>query len=216
MKILKIFLSIFILQACAHDKILDVSKTYKKTLKFQVEGENAIGTISVKKRQSYRLIIDIPQNPNFVKITSCHQERIFIKPGKEIYFVYRPDPDLEAGELPCLTEISVIEASGKNQWGLLDFRLNHETLNARVQCNGDTIKNNGSYICQSRRDLIQSIYFENEVSVYYPEECNKIEPKQGKTFYFSMTEGLCFYIFSDKDKNLYRLITFGYNDVLMD
>lgn len=211
--LVQIFLVLSLIQ-CTH-KILDSKSTYRKTLKFEVDGESSYGTYSAKKKQSYNLEIYVPQKPNFVKLTSCHQERIFIKPGKEIEFEYRPDPDIESGDLPCPLEISVIEVSGKNQWGLIDFKLKSESLPAHIQCNGSSIDAKGSYICQSRFGLIQSIEFQEELISYSPENCNTIEPRQGKKFYFSINEGNCFYIFSNKN-GMFRLVTFGYNEALLD
>ena len=210
-----IFLGLFLYQ-CSHSGALDIEKTYRKNLRFEVDGEEARGVFSAKKKQSYRIEILVPQKPNIVKVTSCHQEKIFIKPGKEIEFQYRPDSNIEAGDLPCVLEISALEASGRNQWGMIDFKLVPETLSAKIQCNGESASAKGSYICQSRRDLIQSIEFDAEVTSYAPEQCNKIAPELGKKFYLSVSKGNCFYIFSDKTGNLFRLLTFGYDEIVMD
>ena len=214
--IAQFFLVLLLTQACAHDKLLDVEKTYRKTLRFSVNGEERIGTLSAKKNSSYRMEISVPKKPNLVKLTSCHQERIFVRPGKKIEFDYRPNPDIEAGELPCLMEISVLEESGRNQWGMVDFQLPSETLAAKVHCNGDITQTRGSHICQSRMGLIQGVEFDHTMTSYAPEGCNIIEPNQGKKFYFSISEGNCFYIFSDSAGGLYRLVTFGYNEALLD
>lgn len=208
-------LIVLMISSCSQT-LLDAKKTYKKTLQFEVDGDEAKGTYSAKKKNSYHLEIYVPQKPNFVKLTSCHQEKIFTRPGKEIEFDYKPDLDIEAGELPCPLEISALEVNGKNQWGLIDFKLTSETLSARVQCNGVSYPAKSSFICQSRAGLIQSVEFESEVSNYSPKDCGTIESKQGKKFYLKLPEGNCFYLFSDLKGNLFRLVTFGYNEVLLD
>lgn len=210
-----LFLITLLLTECSHS-MLDSKKTYRKTLSFEVDGEEAEGVYSAKKKSSYHIEIEIPQKPTLVKITSCHQERIFAKPGKDIEFDYRPNADIEAGDLPCPIEISALETSGKNQWGLIDFKLPSEVLPAKISCNGDTAKAVGSFICQSRSGLIQSVEFEKPVSSYSPKGCNKIEQDQGKKFYLNVTEGNCFYLFADSSENLFRLVTFGYTEALLD
>lgn len=202
--------------SCTSPRALDVGQTYRKTLRFSVNGERATGTFSAKKKSLYDLEISVPQKPTLVKLTSCHQERIFQKPGKEIEYEYRPNPDIEAGALPCLLEMSALEESGKNQWGVINFQLPQENLDARVHCNGDVIKVNGSHICQSRVGLVQGVEFVGDVSSYGPEECNTIDASHGSTFYVNMTEGTCFYLFADSQGKLFRLVTFGYTEALLD
>jgi len=206
----------FLHQSCAHDKLLDTSKNYRKTLSFSVNGEDSLGTHSAKKKSSYRIEISTVQKPNIVKITSCHQEKIFIKPGKELEFTYKPHIDIEANNLPCLVHISVLEESGKNEWGLIDFQLDTEQLPAKVFCNGSSSNTKGSSICQSREGLIQEIEFDQDVKVINPEECNKIGSEDKKKFFYQTTEGTCFYLFTDSKGQMYRLVTFGYSDMLLD
>ena len=212
---LVLFLFLLVI-SCAHKPILEPEVTYRKTLKFSVNGEHATGTFSAKKKPLYRMEIFVPQKPNLVKLTSCHQERIFIKPGKSFEFDYRPNADIEAGELPCIVEISALEESGKNQWGMIDFQLPSENLKSRVRCNGEVFDTTGSAICQSRVDLVQSIEFDRTVTSHMPDDCNTIEPNKGNKFYFSVTEGNCFYLFSDGAGGVFRLVTFGYNETLID
>lgn len=212
-KLIQKILVIGLVQGCATDKILDIEKTYRKSLHFEVNAESAKGIHKAKKKAFYRLRILTPQKPNIVKITSCHQERVFINPGKEVSFDYKPNVDIEANNLPCFLEISVLEESGKNQWGLIDFEIESERLPARASCNGETINTVGSYVCQSREDLIQEIEFDFEVTVLSPDECNKITPDKGKKFFYPTTEGSCFYLFSDSKGEMYRLVTFGYNEI---
>lgn len=213
---MRLLIVLLLLSSCANTKLLDIGKSYRKTLNFTVNGEEAVGTLSAKKKSHYHMEIYVPQKPRLVKLTSCHQEKVFQKPGKSIEFDYRPDPDVEAGELPCIVEISALEDSGKNQWGMIDFKLPSETLSATVYCNGDVFTTKGSHICQSRQGLIQKVEFDRTITSYAPEGCNKIEPEKGKQFYFSTTEGNCFYLFYDEAGSLYRLVTFGYNEVLLD
>lgn len=211
-----LFLGMFLYQSCAHDKALDVAKTYRKNLKFSVNDDDATGTHTARKRASYQLDISTPQKPNLVKITSCHQEKIFLKPGKSLNFNYRPYVDIEANNLPCLIEISALEESGKNQWGLLDFQLDSETLSAKIACNGDVVTTKGSYVCQSREGLIQEIEFDRDVRVLNPEGCNKINSEDRKKFFYQTTEAMCFYLFADAKNQMFRLVTFGYNEIILD
>lgn len=214
--IAQILFVIIIAQGCASTKLLDIEKTYRKSLHFKVNGEYAKGTFTAKKNKAYHLEISTPQKPNLVKITTCHQERIFVKPGKELSFEYKPNPDIEANDLPCFLEISVLEESGKNQWGLIDFKLDSENIPARISCNGDIINTKGSYVCQSMEGLIQEIEFANEVTVLSPKECNRITPDKGKKFFYQTTEESCFYLFSEEKRDMFRLITFGYNEIILD
>ena len=213
---MKYLILLSLLISCAHNPILEPEVTYRKTLRFVVNGEQAKGTYSAKKKPLYHMEISVPQKPNIVKLTSCHQERIFIKPGKEIEFDYIPNPDIEAGDLPCIVEISALEESGKNQWGMIDFQLPSEKLASKINCNGEVFNSIGSAICQSRVGLVQSIEFDRTVTSHTPQDCNIIDPIKGNKFYFSVTEGNCFYLFSDGAGGFYRLVTFGYNEALID
>lgn len=216
LNIYHILVTMFLTQACATDKLLDTQKSYRKTLRFEVNGEKAKGIYTAKKNKSYHLEISTPQKPSLVKITSCHQERVFVKPGKELSYEYKPYTEIEANDLPCIVEISVLSEEGKNQWGILDFQLDSERLPARVACNGDTANAKGSYVCQSREGLIQEIEFSEDVYAQFPEGCNKITHENGSRFFYQTTEGMCFYIFSNKNGDLFRLVTYGYNEIILD
>ena len=201
--------------ACTHDKILDIGKTYKKTLRFAVNGQRGSGVLVAKKSGVYHLEIFTPQKPNILKVTSCHQERIFYKPGKSIEFDFIPNPDIETDETLCFIDISAIEESGKNQWGLVDFK-NSFSLPGRINCNGDSGNAIGNSVCQARAGLMQSIQFASAVKAVSPELCDKMRSEDGRTFIFNITEGSCFYLFQGTDGNIHRLVTFGYNEVLPD
>jgi hypothetical protein len=204
-----------VIVGCTHELALEPSKFYKKTLRFEVDGQSAIGTISLPQKPQYRINIETPQKPQLVKISSCHQEQLFIKPGKALEFVYKPDPYLEAIDAPCPVEISVLEESGQNRWGLLDFKLPGETMTAKVHCNGQVFPAAGSYICQSRDGLIQALEFNGQVYSLNADGCSKIEGK-GSLFFIKTAISTCLYIFGSQNGELFRLMTFGYNEATLE
>ncbi len=210
-------IGVVLLGGCSvSEKLLDTQKVYKRTLRFRVNGEAAEGVYSAKKNSSYRLDLALPGKPNILKMTTCHRERIYLRPGKELSLDYRPS-HVEASA-PCAMEISALEDGGtKNQWGMIDFKLDEETLPALVHCNGEQTRAVGSQVCQSRVGLLQAIEFAQPVSALAAEGCGKME---GDTtpgrFSFAMPKEACFFLFADGAGRLFRLVTFGYDEVLLD
>jgi hypothetical protein len=108
---------------------------------------------------------------------------------------------------------TAITNKGETVTGIIDFTAG-EQLKGELSCNGQVYKSTGAGFCQSRENLIQNIEFSEETVFAFGEGCN--EPKKGyisTSYDISLNKGFCTYQFINKDKETYRLTTYGYDSI---
>ena len=208
-----LILILFLLPACVTQP-LSVDTLYRKDLLVKVDGANFYGTAVQPKKPSYEMNVYFYKKPTKFVLSSCHRQIVWANPGNGVKFTYKPEPDIEQSEY-CPLEMGSFDDKGQDSWAIIDFRSGFETLEATLTCNGEgAVKSQGVSLCQSKTKLVQKISFPEPVKHGVSADCPAPESKDGMNFLIEMGRGKCLYLFK-RGKDLHRLITFGYDDVIL-
>lgn len=199
--------------ACAATTNLKEGVIYQKELEFTINGTKAKGVFVAPKQASYKMVFTFSSEAAVVKLTTCHREETF-RNVKSVNYEYKPQRNLEDSG-SCLFEVASFNTSGQDSWGLIDFQTDDEQMYANQGCNGQSWLAKGVSLCQSKSGLTQTITFQKPVRVTYPERCPKMTTTDQQNFYYEIAQDRCVYLFSAGPKDLHRLTTFGYQDVLL-
>lgn len=205
---------------------------YKRDMILTVNGKTSEGIAVADQSSNYKMVIQSKGDLELFVMTTCHRdwtkesawdvtyEHVFLGFGKrkienkrQITFEYIPT-ELEKGYCPMW--LGGYDKEKKNSWGFVDFKDNKTTLDATLQCNGETLASNGVAVCQNRVDLYTKISFPLEVITAPDAQCD-IGQNKGKDFTFQIKKGFCVYRFraNDGSKKEFRLTTIGYENILI-
>lgn len=205
-------LILLVLVGCTQAVNLNTAEVYKRELKLEINGGNYEGVATVKAARRYKIGLSLPSKPDLLKITTCHRQIVMKNVGKYQEFDY--EPVKREMEPSCLVEITALDVKGEHEWALVNFVAQDERLEAEIGCNGEVSKALGSYLCQARAGLHQTISFKVKVRAMSGEDCPVLSQTFSDYFEFSIGVKTCQYVFSD-GKEFFRLITYGYNEVLI-
>lgn len=186
--------------------------TNRASLPFSIEGMDYRGTATVQRKSSQNIKFKIPKGTIKFMIATCSREEFFAYPESDIKYTYIPIMFLENLD-SCIMKATAITNKGETITGIIDFTAG-EQLKGELSCNGQVYKSTGAGFCQSRQNLIQNIEFSEETVFAFGEGCN--EPKKGyisTSYNISLSKGFCTYQFMNKDKETYRLTTYGYDSI---
>lgn len=206
---------IFMLFGCATvQPQMDTQKLYRKDMAVKVDGVKMYGgTYVLNKRKAYEIKAYLYTRSVVVfKASSCHREIVWMKPGKDVEFIYKPLNKLE-NDGYCPLELGGFDTKAQHSWAFFDF-INEENAPANLACNGVVSTVYGVSICQTRSGLIQRIEFQGRMEGYNLKRCNKAETEDYKTFTIEVNRGKCVYFFRGKTVT-HRLTTLGYDDVIV-
>lgn len=229
MKTLLILLSLF---SCSQATIyppVNPAVTYRYDMEINVNGFTGQGILVVPEAEIYKVHIKAPGQLDLFTFTNCHREEIaenasvVSKTGKlfrrtienknEVKIEFKPSP-LEKSD-SCHVQLTGLEESkGRHSWGLLDFENKSNTLLALLSCDGNQVSAKGVSICQARAGLIQAIKFPKEVFVSPSANC-PLPKTKGDYFEFPIQKGKCVFAFMTKEKEIHRLTTLGYEQILI-
>ena len=215
------------------NQILDPALIYKRDMILEINGKVGVGTLVVPLADKYDVEVVSSGALDMFTVETCHrswekqkawnvvEKKSFlfwsrkIEKKNEVKFEYSPSKKFEAYEY-CPMRLGGYEIEmGRNSWAFIDFETPDAKLPAIIKCDGHVYNSNGVSICQSRKGLIQSIEFDNEV-VVLPEPGCEIETDSGKIFEYQINPGRCVYAFKQKNGDLvHRLTTIGYEGVLI-
>ena len=207
---------------------------YKRDMILEVDGYQGEGLLVVPEKPVHKFHVEARGELDLFTLTTCHREwtkekawNVKKKSGlfgwgrkimkREVEFPLSLNP-LERSDY-CLTELGGYEKDkGRHSWAMVDYQPSDlsKFLPAFVQCNGSGRNYSGVSMCQSRKGLIQSIEFTEDMLVDPDPECRG--PKgQGRKFEFQLPEGKCVYLFVEKSEphREHRLTTFGYEQILI-
>lgn len=208
---------------------LDPSTVYRHDMEININGFQGQGVLVVPEAATYKVHIKAPGELDLFTFTNCHREEIaenasvVSKTGKifrrtienknEFKMDFTPSP-LEKSD-SCLVQVTGLEESkGRHSWGIVDFESSTNTLPALLSCNGSQINAKGVSICQARASLIQAIKFPKEVYASPDTSC-PLPKTKGDYFEFPIQKGKCVYAFMTKEKEIHRLTTLGYEQILI-
>lgn len=229
---MRIFLSLIFLVSCSTNtsfSSIDPKIVYRHDMEININGLQGQGVLVIPEADIYKVHIKAPGELDLFTFTNCHREeiaenasvvttagRIFkrkIENKNEVKLDFTPTP-LEKKD-SCLVQVTGLEESkGRHSWGLIDFESSTNTLPALLSCNGSQINAKGVSICQARAGLIQAIKFPKEVFASPDASC-PLPKTKGDYFEFPIQKGKCVYAFMTKEKEIHRLTTLGYEQILI-
>lgn len=176
----------------------------------------------------YKIHIDSFNRLNFFSMSTCHREVTTENPDKGLFkkngfhkIHYRPT--VEAGKA-CPMYVGAFNKKGRHGWGIVAFEHPRFTLEATIECNGDSIQFGGTSICQARYSLLQTITFDEEVLPVRPvngpagrkADCPVLATKDNKKFNFIMPGRECVYGFIGKtSRKKHKFYTVGYEQLIV-
>lgn len=210
-------LILFLVAGCVTQP-LDINTLYRKDLQVKIDQDKhwSVGAVVLDKKDRYDFNFWFYKKPTKFVLTTCHREVVFSNPGGSLKYTYMPDPKLEQTEF-CPIEVAAFDDGGQHSWGMIDFRSGFEKLHGWLTCNGEKEwGQDGVSFCQSKSKLTQRVAFDVPVKGMASSDCPALKPlgKDGKEFTFEMGRGKCLYVFKAADQ-IHRLITFGYDDVIL-
>jgi len=229
---MRILLLVFFLFSCSTGSSfqkLDPLIVYRHDMEININGFQGQGVLVVPEADIYHVHIKAPGELDLFTFTNCHREeiaenasivtttgRIFkrkIENKNEVKLDFTPSP-LEKRD-SCLVQVTGLEESkGRHSWGIVDFESSSNILPALLSCNGSQINAKGVSICQARAGLIQAIKFPKEVTASPDASC-PLPKTKGDYFEFPIQKGKCVYAFMAKEKEIHRLTTLGYEQILI-
>lgn len=182
---------------------------------FEVGGQKFRGTAVIDRQSSQDFLFYLPKDTTKLMVTTCNREKFFAYPdfNKVFKYTYIPIMFLENRD-SCFMTVTAITKYGETFKSIIDFRAG-ETLAGYLACNGEESKVIGVGFCQSRDGLVQRITFNSPVVFVAQDGCPELKAVDGSdnTFEFKTAKGYCAYKFADKNKNKFRLTTFGYTQI---
>lgn len=234
MKWMMLFLLLFGCESARVDQVLDEDIVYRRDIIIAVNGRVGEGVLVLPQAPKYDFTIEARGDLDLFVLTSCNREwtkekawnvsevakigwfgwgERKITKKRQVSFTYIPDT-LEKNEA-CPLWLGGFDQNGKHSWGFVDFEGTVDTLPARVHCNGETTRDNGVSVCQSKEGLIQGVEFETEViATTEPPTC-ELDNTRGIYFEFGLARGECTYLFKTiaKPRKSFRLTTIGYQKI---
>lgn len=220
------------LGACAHvPQEVDPKVTYKKELRFDVNGRACAGTCVVPQAQSYRFVVRSRGDMKLVKVTGCSFDTPYKEGGQKGWFAkdrkweftYTPDPDIAKHD--CAVSISVYDSKMENvAFGYVDFEDPEKyELPATWTCNNETGYFGGVSVCESAQGAIQQLVFPSAVLGKPEKGCefgmeNSRGFVEGAEFIFECpSAGSCPYTFVERGgtNRMHRTTLFCYQQVLL-
>ena len=208
-----IILLLLLMTSCAsiNNFLNPEQKYFIKDMSFEINNEDYAGIAVVDTKKSYKIKTKFGFKAKLVKFTTCHREIVFDKPMDAVKINYAPSVGIEDQGF-CPIEISAFNEEGADSWAYIDFRRD-ESLLAMLKCNGGQETYVGVSICQARSGLLQSISFANNVELVTAYPCEKPDSYDNKLWTYVISVNRCIYIFKDRNGDIHRLLTIGYNDI---
>lgn len=232
MKLISILSLLFLLSCSTSSTFssIDPKVVYRHDMEMNFNGHLGQGVLVVPEADVYKVHITAPGELDLFTFTNCHREEVAENAGNvttttgkifkrkienknQLKMEFSPSP-LEKRD-SCLVQITGLEESkGRHSWGIVDFESSTNTLPALLSCNGSQINAKGVSICQARAGLIQAIKFPKEVYASPDASC-PLPKNKGDYFEFPIQKGKCVYAFMTKEKEIHRLTTLGYEQILI-
>lgn len=220
---MRYLLFLFLLLGCAStQQVLDPKLFYKRDVEIEVNGLKYEGVTVVPHSQKYDLTLRPKGDLDLILLRSCHREYSGEKissgflSSRVFKYSYAPVPGLE-DKGACPLRVDVYEsAKGRHSWALIDFETPDLTIPGKMVCNGEIKGFNGVSICQGKTKTIQRVEFYEPVR-FAPaaEGCGAPKKLSSNLYEFDLSLGECLYYFDTRDGKMGRLITIGYEGVLV-
>lgn len=207
----------------------DLSKySFRKSLKFEVDGRSYSGVAVLPRKQSYTITIMPDEKMTFYIFQTPHRDIPIDKPdtgwfNKKFVYQYSPQPGLEDRGYAPLEITALNKDQVSDAFAFIEFKdANSEiSLEATIKCNGELQPNVvGVSICQTAKGLIEEISFNEKVLIESVENgCEKPYTEDGILWRLKASEGECPYYFTARTRHengrrlSHRLTMIGYTKV---
>lgn len=234
MKFLLFIVLIFLLYYQFGCSILEVkkaeemaSKTFRKDLKFEVDGKVYTGTAVLPRKTVYEITFYPETSIDRYIFQTCHRDDTIDKPktgwfSNKYVYKFLPQTGIEDSRA-CALEVAALEKKqNKNGFAYIEFKdLRPEiSLKGYLKCNGNYTIDDGVGVCQSAAGLRQEIFFQQKVLLEgVDENCKSPESEDGFFWSWNMKDNKCVYYFVAKEKHkngkrlAYRLNAIGFTFV---
>lgn len=228
-----LLLAIFLCGCSSIPQKLDPDKFYKRDLPFCVKDIGCYeGTAVLPKKDYYEFEV-APKGDaavDMLVLNTCHREftvegsersildyflKVFGKKREGYKLHYTLIPGIE-DDGDCTIRINTFEKDkGRHAWAV--FRLQHPkyTLPATVYCNGETRKEVGVSICQSKAGLTQQIKFEEPVMIETDKGCELPKRKETGLYEWKISHGECGYTIRTESGQYHDMLTIGFEGLLV-
>jgi hypothetical protein len=184
----------------------------KAALLFKVDDVPYYGTALLDIKPSYVFTTVLPKDILKVYFATCHRafDQAGYREGDIWKYTYYPVQAVE-GTGSCITTIKTIDKNANVQTAIIDFKSKDE-LGMTLWCNGTVYIGRGALLCQARKDLVQSVTFDEPVKILAGSNCNEmIASTKENAYEFTMNEGLCLYTVQGRSGKLARVTVLGYS-----
>lgn len=195
--------------------ILDVEKVYRYDLEVEYgKDKSFVGHGVIPKADRYEFKFEWPGKAEILKFTTCHREEVLeFRNDRRVEFEYVPKHVEQKGFCPIL--VGAYDTKAQHAWAIIEIKPEDHNLEAFLNCNGENVKAKGVGTCQSKAGLFQRIAFDQPVSLYPVGECPELKGNNLGEYEFPMPKGVCTYLASNSDGKMMRLVTIGYDEVLI-
>lgn len=203
------------------------SKTFRKDLKFEIDGKTYSGVAVLPRKPTYEIIFHPETKIERFIIQTCHRDATIDKPktgwfSNKFTYKFTPQPGIE-DSMSCPLEIAALDLNQtKNGFAFIEFQDQRPeiSLKANIKCNGDYNLETGVGVCQSAAGLLQQVFFSEKVLLEgVTGECEGPESNDGFFWNWIMKDEKCVYYFVARTKHkngkrlAFRLNAIGFNSV---
>lgn len=184
--------------------------TYRKQLKFEVDGKIYEGVAVLPRKSSYSITIIPEEKMTYYIFQTPHREIVFDKPdtgwfNKKFTYLYNPQYDLEDRGYTPLEIAALNKDQEADAFAFIEFKDARPeiSLEANVRCNGEYQSGNiGVSLCQTAKGLIQEIFFKEKVLIENVDNgCSQPTTESGYFWRIEASEGECPYYFTAQRKH---------------
>ncbi|MBK7490900.1 MAG: hypothetical protein IPI17_02040 [Nitrosomonas sp.] len=201
--------------------------TYRKSLKFEVDGKTYEGIAALPRKSWYDITIIPDEKMTYYIFQTPHRDVPINKPdtgwfNKKYTYKYIPQVGIEDQGFTPLEIAALNKDQEADNFALVEFQdVRPEiSLEGNVRCNGEFSKNVGVSICQTAKGLIQEIYFNQKVLIESAQNgCDDPTTENGWLWRVKASEGECPYYFTAREKHKngerlsHRFTLIGYTKV---
>lgn len=193
--------------------------SYKKTMKFKVDGEEFRGVAVVKYRPVYKMTISSRKKNglDYLSFRSCNRDMFVQNQGTNFDYTYSPLHALE-DKAECPVFMSQIDEEGKNSFGIMIIEHPEFTMRASKKCNGVEIETGNVSACQARVGSIQEVTVEktSNISMSAPCKPGAFTGDQNRRYRYVVPEENCSVLFKAFDGSEHLHLIFGYQENIID
>lgn len=186
--------------------------TNRASISFNIDGKDYTGIAEVERKIVHTIKFFIPDDTIKFMITTCNREEIPLKFKDNKYYIYNYIPLRGVEDTgSCFLTATTITDAGVTDKAIIDF-FNNLDIQATMGCNGVQSVVKGAAICQSRQGLLQILSFTEDVIIVTQDGC-PLPIADKSNYQFMTSKGFCSYLITNKAKQQFRFLTYGYTAV---